>query len=257
MAYTKQTWDTTSYVNPTRMNHIEDGIKNCDNNMDKVRQVVTGSTGTQYRVLLTTTDSDDEETTVLRKCNGLTYQSNNGQLKLARPHSSTELVSENFVIGNDIPLGTEGNVKGCLRLYGQNNRYGQFQDRNGILTGDRTYELPDKSGVLALTSDALKKSSFYAGDVAHTITFSGTAHLRCSAMILICAGQGFVSNPIIIGFKGASVGTGTITGVFVSENNVGVTASNMTVSIPTFASQYGTHTLFQLYPEDEITYTTT
>lgn len=26
MAYTKQTWDTTSYVNPTRMNHIEDGI---------------------------------------------------------------------------------------------------------------------------------------------------------------------------------------------------------------------------------------
>lgn len=28
MAYTKQTWDTTSYVNPTRMNHIEDGISN-------------------------------------------------------------------------------------------------------------------------------------------------------------------------------------------------------------------------------------
>ena len=28
MAYTKQTWDTTSYVNPTRMNHIEDGIAN-------------------------------------------------------------------------------------------------------------------------------------------------------------------------------------------------------------------------------------
>ena len=26
MAYTKQTWDTTSYVNPTRLNHIEDGI---------------------------------------------------------------------------------------------------------------------------------------------------------------------------------------------------------------------------------------
>ena len=27
MAYSKQTWDTTSYVNPTRMNHIEDGIE--------------------------------------------------------------------------------------------------------------------------------------------------------------------------------------------------------------------------------------
>lgn len=26
MAYSKQTWDTTSYVNPTRMNHIEQGV---------------------------------------------------------------------------------------------------------------------------------------------------------------------------------------------------------------------------------------
>lgn len=30
MAYSKQTWDTTSYVNPTRMNHIEEGIENAD-----------------------------------------------------------------------------------------------------------------------------------------------------------------------------------------------------------------------------------
>ena len=31
MAYSKQTWDTTSYVNPTRMNHIEDGIADAPN----------------------------------------------------------------------------------------------------------------------------------------------------------------------------------------------------------------------------------
>lgn len=31
MAYDKQTWDTTSYVNPTRMNHIEDGVYNASN----------------------------------------------------------------------------------------------------------------------------------------------------------------------------------------------------------------------------------
>ena len=30
MAYDKQTWDTTSYVNPTRMNHMEDGIAAVD-----------------------------------------------------------------------------------------------------------------------------------------------------------------------------------------------------------------------------------
>lgn len=30
MAYSKQTWDTTSIFNPTRMNHIEDGIEGAD-----------------------------------------------------------------------------------------------------------------------------------------------------------------------------------------------------------------------------------
>ena len=31
MAYSKQIWDTTSYVNPTRMNHIEQGIYDASN----------------------------------------------------------------------------------------------------------------------------------------------------------------------------------------------------------------------------------
>ena len=31
MAYDKQTWDGTSYVTPSRMNHIEDGIESCSN----------------------------------------------------------------------------------------------------------------------------------------------------------------------------------------------------------------------------------
>ena len=34
--YSKQTWDTNSYVNPTRMNHIENGIKS---NSDGVEQL--------------------------------------------------------------------------------------------------------------------------------------------------------------------------------------------------------------------------
>ena len=35
MAYSKQTWDTTSYVNPTRMNHIEDGIYDVSAKVEK------------------------------------------------------------------------------------------------------------------------------------------------------------------------------------------------------------------------------
>ena len=54
MAYSKQTWDTTSYVNPTRMNHIEDGIEAADSKTaddieystgvsvkDKIPQIIT------------------------------------------------------------------------------------------------------------------------------------------------------------------------------------------------------------------------
>ena len=36
MAYSKQTWDTTSYVNPTRMNHIEQGIYDNSQNIDSL-----------------------------------------------------------------------------------------------------------------------------------------------------------------------------------------------------------------------------
>lgn len=36
MAYEKQQWDTTSYINPTRMNHIEDGIKANSNEIESV-----------------------------------------------------------------------------------------------------------------------------------------------------------------------------------------------------------------------------
>ena len=49
--YDKQTWDTTSYVNPTRMNHIEDGIYNASiipavANSEKVE--ITPTSGSAY-----------------------------------------------------------------------------------------------------------------------------------------------------------------------------------------------------------------
>jgi len=38
MAYEKQTWDTNSFVNPTRMNHIESGIEANSNSVDELTQ---------------------------------------------------------------------------------------------------------------------------------------------------------------------------------------------------------------------------
>lgn len=41
MSYSKQTWDTTSYVNPTRMNHIEDGIKGNSDDISSLNSNLT------------------------------------------------------------------------------------------------------------------------------------------------------------------------------------------------------------------------
>lgn len=49
MAYSKQTWDTTSYVNPTRMNHIEVGIESAST-----------ATGTEYSSGVSVKDKIDE-----------------------------------------------------------------------------------------------------------------------------------------------------------------------------------------------------
>ena len=38
MAYDKQTWDTNSFVNPTRMNHIENGIKENSDEVGVLKQ---------------------------------------------------------------------------------------------------------------------------------------------------------------------------------------------------------------------------
>lgn len=38
MAYEKQTWNTNSFVNPTRMNHIENGIQANSDNIDTLTQ---------------------------------------------------------------------------------------------------------------------------------------------------------------------------------------------------------------------------
>lgn len=46
MAYSKQTWDTNSYVNPTRMNHIEQGIYDASKKFTVVHSTTPSSTGT-------------------------------------------------------------------------------------------------------------------------------------------------------------------------------------------------------------------
>ena len=67
MAYSKQTWDTTSYVNPTRMNHIEQGIYDAST-----------ATGTEYSSGVSVKDKIDEVASSGPKT---VYNENNDQIK--------------------------------------------------------------------------------------------------------------------------------------------------------------------------------
>ena len=79
--YSKQTWDTTSIFNPTRMNHIEQGIYDAD-----LRE--GGTIG--------------------------------GGLNINVPSGSTARGTSQITLGNNIPTGTVGNSRGSVALYSDN-----------------------------------------------------------------------------------------------------------------------------------------
>ena len=66
MAYSKQTWDTNSYVNPTRMNHIEQGIYDVSNLIKETYADVT-LTLTANTVSRTLVNATADETNVNKR----------------------------------------------------------------------------------------------------------------------------------------------------------------------------------------------
>lgn len=90
MAYSKQTWDTTSYVNPTRMNHIEDGIEAVDGktkltslvnlsvNLTTNYFIIAGITNEQNQdgihVYISTSSSSAKKIIVYKRENGTTTE---------------------------------------------------------------------------------------------------------------------------------------------------------------------------------------
>lgn len=72
-------------------------------------------------------------------------------LRVVRTHSGTAVNATQVIVGNNIADGNVGATYGNLILYGDGTRYGQLQARN--LTASRTFQLPNKSGTVALTDD--------------------------------------------------------------------------------------------------------
>lgn len=78
-----------------------------------------------------------------------------GDLFIDKQDGTTSALGHSrVVLGNSTSAGTAKNSRGVLRVYGQNGYYANFFDNNtdGI-TANRTLNIPNKDGTLAMTSD--------------------------------------------------------------------------------------------------------
>lgn len=115
MAYEKQTWDTTSIFNPTRMNHIEQGIYDTDLTGGGS---VNGTLGVR------------------------------GNLNIDRRDGTTSTVGDSILTaGNNIPQGTEGNSRGILRLWNALGARAQLYPPTSTSSSYNNY-LPSSGGTL-------------------------------------------------------------------------------------------------------------
>lgn len=108
------------------------------------------------------------------------------------------------------------------------------------------------SNLSTLNGKRIQRDLIDNGNSAITITFSGSGHTRCANMLLILATQSKVYTPISILFKGVQGSNQSITEVVVSDNDLGVTTSGLSISIPANLSGWGYHMLMKLYPDDNI-----
>lgn len=74
-----------------------------------------------------------------------------GRLLINRPSSSTAVSWSELEMGNDTAEGTVGNSAGRLVLLGKGTKYTILDAPNS--TANRTIDLPDKTGTVALKSD--------------------------------------------------------------------------------------------------------
>ena len=108
------------------------------------------------------------------------------------------------------------------------------------------------SNLSTLNGKRIQRDLIDNGNSAVTITFSGSGHTRCANMLLILATQAKVYTPISIMFTGIQGSNQSITSVVVSDNDLNVTTSGLSISIPANLSGWGYHMLVKLYPDDNI-----
>ena len=112
-----------------------------------------------------------------------------------------------------------------------------------------------QNNLITLNANSIVRQSIGNQMSAITLTFSGKGHTRIANMVLMLANQAYVYQPIPIMFTGVDGANMDITSVVVANNDIGVTASGLSITIPSNLSSWGTHLLFKLFPDDNITVT--
>ena len=204
--YNPNLWDTTTYVNPTLMNNIEQGVANSCLS-DSLGQIEQGNTSTSIyqigehcifkgqRVKAISTIAIGDTLEIGTNCTRVDVQtdletmqqtiSDNdltkggtvaGNLTVCADNDTTTFVDTYLNVGNDIPNGTEGASRGVLGLFGANDKVAVLAPPT--LTDNRVLYLPDKNGTLATgdISPEQSSSSMEFGVFQQTFGYQGTTY---------------------------------------------------------------------------------
>ena len=98
---------------------------------------------------------------------------------------------------------------------------------------------------------------FYQSNVAHTITFDGSASSRAFAGFIAICGQSGIAEYVPFGLIGSNISVkGTITAVAVASNSLNITTSGKVVSIPaSIQGGWGTISVVMFRDEPDLTIT--
>lgn len=115
------------------------------------------------------------------------------------------------------------------------------------------------AGVSALNSQKMTGSvqDFYQSNVAHTITFDGSATSRAFAGFIAICGQSGMAEYVPFGLIGSNIGVqGAITAVAVASNSLNITTSGKVISIPaSIQGGWGTISVVMFRNEPNLTIT--
>lgn len=103
MAYSKQTWDTTSIFNPTRMNHIEDGIEGADT---KTADDIPYSSGVSVKDKIDEVDG--------KTADDIPYDSNNSVKD--KIDEIAKVVTSSFTAQSNVTIGSQNFVTASGRF---------------------------------------------------------------------------------------------------------------------------------------------